>query len=38
MSNLNTLLDLLLKDNTKLENNQQHIDEILNKLQKEKTK
>jgi len=32
ISNLNILLDLLLKDNTKLEENQEHIFEILKKL------
>jgi len=33
ISNLNTLLDLLLEDNSKLENNQQHIDEMLKKTE-----
>jgi len=32
MSNLNTLLDLLLKDNSKLEENQEHIFKILKQL------
>jgi len=34
--NLNILLDLLLKDNTKLEKNQKHINEILKQLTIEK--
>jgi len=32
MSNLNILLDLLLEDNSKLEENQKCIDEMLNKI------
>jgi len=36
IANLNILLDLLLEDNSKLEKNQEHIFEMLNKIKEKK--